>query len=183
MESAPTEIVTARACLRRLREEDFPAFARMNADPEVMQYFPKLWNADESRRAFDRVSADFDVRGFGVYALQVEATFAGVVGLSVPSFESWFTPCVEILWRLRTEFWGSGLASEAAAAVLKMASESLPLETVFAFAVEANGASVRVMEKIGMAPCDPPTFEHPEVDDPALKRHLLYSVGLRSAIE
>ena len=182
MESAPTEIVTARACLRRLLEEDFPAFALMNADPDVMRYFPKLWSTDESRQAFDRVNADFDARGFGVYAVEVDARFAGVVGLSVPSFQSWFTPCVEILWRLRTEFWGRGLASEAAAAVLKMASESLPFETVFAFAVEANRASVRVMEKIGMAPCDPPTFEHPEVDDPALKRHLLYGARLRSVI-
>ena len=179
METAPAEIVTARALLRRLREEDFPAFARMNADAEVMQYFPKLWSTAESRRAFDRINADFDERGFGIYALQVDATFAGIVGLSIPSFQSWFTPCVEILWRLRTEFWGRGLASEAAAMVLTMAEERLSFEEVFSFGVAQNSRSMRVMEKIGMVPCDPPVFDHPEVNDSNLKQHLLYRVRLR----
>ena len=150
----------------------------MNADPAVMRFFPTPWTAGESRAAFDRANAEFDERGFGVYALEVDSAFAGVVGLSVPSFAAWFTPCVEILWRLRPEFWGRGLASEAARAVLDMAAEALALKDVYAFAVSQNRASVRVMEKIGMTPCDPPSFDHPAVDDPGLKSHLLYRARL-----
>ena len=151
----------------------------MNADPEVMRYFPHSWTIEESRAAFDRANSEFDEQGFGVYALETDGQFAGVVGLSVPGFESWFTPCVEILWRLRTEFWGRGLASEAAGSVLKMARKSLSLEKVYAFAVGVNLPSLRVMEKIGMVQCDPPFFEHPEVQDPGLRRQVLYSVTLR----
>jgi RimJ/RimL family protein N-acetyltransferase len=182
MRIAPAEIVAARARLRRLREADFAEFARMNADPEVMRYFPKPWTEEESRAAFDKVNAEFDQRGFGVYALQADEQFAGVVGLSVPSFQSWFTPCVEILWRLQPQFWGRGLATEAAGAVMKMAADELALEKVFAFAVAQNRASIRVMQKIGMTPCDPPSFDHPDVDDPSLRHHLLYSIQLRAAL-
>ena len=182
MRIAPQEIITATARLRRLSEADFPGFARMNADPDVMRYFPRPWTAEESRAAFDEVNAEFGERGFGVYALEADGQFAGVVGLSVPSFQSWFTPCVDILWRLQPEFWGRGLASEAAAAVLKMAADSLLLEKVFAFAVAQNRGSIRVMEKIGMTACDPPRFDHPGVEDPKLRQHVLYSVRLLPAV-
>ena len=85
---------------------------------------------------------------------------------------------MEILWRLLPEFWGRGLATEAAEAVLKMADGSLSLERIYAFAVVHNLPSLRVMQKIGMLPCDPPYFDHPQVDVPELRQHLLYSITL-----
>jgi RimJ/RimL family protein N-acetyltransferase len=177
---APSEILTPRTRLRRLCEDDFPAFARMNEDPKVMLYFPKPWTTEESRAAFQWVNASFDERGFGIYAVDVSTEFAGVVGLSTPSFQSWFTPCVEILWRLQTDFWGRGFASEAAGMVLNMAAHSLLLDEVFAFTVPQNLKSIRVMDKLGMVLCNPPFFDHPGVEDPNLKRHLLYRAKLCS---
>jgi RimJ/RimL family protein N-acetyltransferase len=177
---APSEILTPRIRLRRLREGDFPAFARMNEDPEVMRYFPQVWTAEKSRAAFQWINASFDDRGFGIYAIEVGSEFAGVAGLSTPSFQSWFTPCVEILWRLRAEFWGKGCASEAAAMVLEMANHSLSLDKVFAFTVPQNLKSIRVMEKLGMMPCEPKLFDHPGVQDSNPRQHLLYSAKLRS---
>lgn len=161
--------------MRRLREDDFPAFAQMNSDPEVMRYFPNPWTCEESRAAFERIDIHFQECGFGVYAVEVSSSFAGIVGLSRPEFESWFTPCVEILWRLQTGFWGCGLATDTAAAVLKMARGTLSISEVFAFAVPENLRSLRVMDKLGMMPCTPPAFDHPKVSDPKLKRHLVYS--------
>lgn len=178
MGTAPAEILTPRTRLRRLREDDFPAFARMNEDPEVMRYFPRPWTAEESRAAFQWINASFDEKGFGIYTVEVSSAFAGVVGLSMPSFKSWFTPCVEILWRLQTNFWGRGLASETAGMVLNMAVHSLSLDEVFAFTVPQNLKSIRVINKLGMIPCNPPLFDHPGVDDPKLKQHLLYSTRL-----
>ena len=182
MGMAPSEILTPRTRLRRLREDDFPAFARMNEDPDVMRYFPKPWTTEESRAAFQWINTSFDARGFGIYAVEASSAFAGVVGLSTPSFQSWFTPCVEILWRLQPDFWGKGLASEAAGVVLNMAIHSLSLDKVFAFAVPQNLRSIRVMEKLGMMPCNPLFFDHPGVDDPKLKQHVLYLAEL-SAIK
>lgn len=177
---APAEILTPRIRLRRLREDDFHAFARMNQDPDVMRYFPELWSVERSRAAFQWINATFDDNGFGIYAVEVSSEFAGIVGLSTPSFQSWFTPCVEILWRLRTEFWGKGFATEAARVVLKMANHSLSLDEVFAFAVPQNLKSIRVIDKLGMMPCTPQLFDHPKVQDPKLKPHLLFSAKFSS---
>jgi RimJ/RimL family protein N-acetyltransferase len=174
MRVAPSEIRTVRTCLRRLREDDFPRFAQMNADPEVMRHFPRVWTLEESRTSFQRINAEFDEKGFGVYALEVNSTFAGVVGLSTVTFQSWFTPCVEMPWRLLPEHWGRGLATEAATAVASMAFRQLSLDAVFAFTVPANRRSVRVMEKVGMKQCQPPLFDHPGVDNPEFRQHVLY---------
>jgi RimJ/RimL family protein N-acetyltransferase len=162
--------------LRRLDAEDLAEFAKMNADADVMRFFPKPWTLDESGAALQRVNSDFDERGFGIYAVEFESQFAGVVGLSIPSFRSWFTPCVEVLWRLQSCFWGKGLAPETAGAVLSMAFSTLLLPEVFAFTVPENRQSIRVMQKLGMKQHEPAFFDHPAVEAPALKRHVLYHV-------
>jgi RimJ/RimL family protein N-acetyltransferase len=182
MRATPPEIATARAFLRRMNAGDLAEFANMNADADVMRFFPNPWTFDESRAALQRVNLDFDERGFGIYAVEFESQFAGVVGLSIPSFRSWFTPCVEVLWRLQSRFWGKGLAPETARAVLSMAFNTLLLPEVFAFTVPENRPSIRVMEKLGMMRHEPAFFDHPAVEVPALKRHVLYHVTPSSCL-
>jgi RimJ/RimL family protein N-acetyltransferase len=183
MRATPSEISTARTRLRRLDEGDLAEFAKMNADADVMRFFPNPWTSDQSRAAFQRINSDFDERGFGIYAVEFESQFAGVVGLSTPSFQSWFTPCVEVLWRLKSCFWGNGLAPETARAVLSMAFTTLLLPEVFAFTVPENHQSIRVMQKLGMKQHEPAFFDHPAVEAPALKRHVLYHATPCSLLE
>ena len=109
-----------------------------------------------------------------MYAVEAQGEFAGVVGLSVPEFQAHFTPCVEILWRLARSFWGCGLASEAAAAVLAMAFQKLELPEVLAFTAAGNVRSIKVMERIGMRRDLEGDFDHPNVEELCLKRHVLY---------
>ena len=61
-----------------------------------------------------------------------------------------FAPAVELLYRLVPRFWGQGLATEGSLAALEFGFRELHLDTVVAFAVEANTGSRRVMEKVGM---------------------------------
>jgi hypothetical protein len=105
---APSEILTSNGRLRHMVKGDLSAFSEMNADPQVMEFFPRPWSLEESHATFERIEIEFAERGFGIYALQVKEEFAGIVGLSVPTFEAYFTPCVEILWRLLPRFWGRG---------------------------------------------------------------------------
>ena len=100
MKIAPSELVTSRLGLRKLRDEDIEPFAAMNADARVMEFFPRTWSFEESKAALVRIEEGFQDRGFGIYAVECQSVFSGIVGLSVPSFEAHFTPCVEILWRL-----------------------------------------------------------------------------------
>lgn len=174
MKRAPSEIATPRLQLRQLRDEDTEPFAAMNADVRVMEFFPRLWSREESKAALVRIEEGFQDRGFGIYAVDVQNAFAGILGLSVPSFDAHFTPCVEILWRLAPQFWGRGYASEAAEAVLNMASQKLAIAEVVAFTVVDNLRSIRVMERLGMQRDPTGDFDHPAVAEPRLKRHLLY---------
>ena len=56
--------------------------------------------------------------GFGLLTTRRRASLQDTSGRAVPSFEADFTPCVEIGWRLSTQFWNRGLATEGAASVL-----------------------------------------------------------------
>lgn len=59
---------------------------------------------------------------------------------------------VEIGWRLAKEFWGRGLATEAARAVLKHGFETLGFQRIIATVQVPNLASIRVVEKLGLKP-------------------------------
>jgi ribosomal-protein-alanine N-acetyltransferase len=56
----------------------------------------------------------------------------------------------EIGWRLAPEYWGQGLATEAARAVLNHGTETLGFQRVTATVQAANMASIRIIEKLGM---------------------------------
>ena len=86
-------------------------------------------------------------------------------------------PLYEIGWRLLPEFWGKGLATEGAKATLKLA-EQHQIYDVYSFTAEANKASQRVMEKIGMTVYD--HFELPNLSKyHLLKRQVRYYINLR----
>ncbi len=117
MTEVPT-LRTPRLCLRPWRDADLAPFAAMNADPVVMEFFPRPLDRAESEAAAGRNREHFARHGFGLWVVEVPdvAEFIGVVGLAVPRFEGHFTPCVEIGWRLARAFWGNGYATEAARA-------------------------------------------------------------------
>src|SRR5262245_32363724 len=97
----PPTLTTARLCMRPWRDQDLSAFAALNSDPRVMEFMPKLLAREESNVLAARIRDHFAEHGFGVWAIEVPgvAEFVGFVGLSVPSFEAAFTPCVQVGWR------------------------------------------------------------------------------------
>lgn len=56
----------------------------------------------------------------------------------------------ELGYRFEPEFWGQGLATEAAKACLQYGLNKLNLDYILAIVEAENYASVRVLEKIGM---------------------------------
>jgi RimJ/RimL family protein N-acetyltransferase len=180
-------LTTSRLILRRWRDADLSEFAQLNDDPAVMEFLPRRLSRDESDASALRIRTGMEERGWGFWAVEVKGAaqtgspFIGFVGLSIPSFEAPFTPCVEIGWRLAKEHWGFGYASEAAAASLGFAFEKLRLQQIVAFTVPLNKRSIRVMERIGMSRDPAGDFEHPKLPaDHPLRPHVLYRVN-RSA--
>jgi RimJ/RimL family protein N-acetyltransferase len=176
------ELGTPRLLLRRWRLSDRGPFASLNADPEVMEYFPSLLTREQSDRLVERIEAEFERRGHGLWALQTraEAAFIGFAGLAAVPFEAGFTPAVEVGWRLARPAWGRGYATEAARAALAFGFDELGLDEIVSFAVPGNSRSLAVMERIGMKHDPAGDFDHPGL--PAghpLSRHLLYRVGSR----
>ena len=178
-------IQTPRLLLRPWRDADLAPFAAMNADPVVMEFFPRPLDRAESDVAVGRVRDHFAARGFGLWAVEVPgvADFIGFVGLAVPRFEAHFTPCVEIGWRLVREHWGRGYATEAARAALGFGFEELALDEIVSFTVPANIRSRAVMERIGMTRSPADDFDHPGLPEGhPLRRHVLYRLS-RGAFE
>jgi ribosomal-protein-alanine N-acetyltransferase len=180
--SYPLIIETARLRLRPWRDADLEPFAALNADPRVMEFFPKQLSREQSDAVATRIRIHFVQHGFGLWAVELPASapFIGFVGLSVPSFEAHFTPCIEVGWRLAYEHWGRGLASEAARAALEFGFSSLGLAEIVSFTTRTNQRSMRVMERIGMTRRPEDDFNHPALaEDHPLRRHVLYRTSPR----
>ncbi|HWX42410.1 MAG TPA: GNAT family N-acetyltransferase [Blastocatellia bacterium] len=172
-----SELHTQRLILRPWRQSDREPFARMNADPAVMEFFPACLSRAESDQAVDWIEAHFRQHGFGILAVELrsEHAFIGFTGLSVPRFEAHFTPCVEIGWRLAKAYWGKGLATEGARAAVEYGFETVGLDEIVSFTVPANVRSRAVMEKLGMTHDPSDDFDHPSLaEGHPLCRHVLY---------
>jgi ribosomal-protein-alanine N-acetyltransferase len=172
-------IKTPRLLLREWRDSDLDAFAALNGDPRVREFFPSVLDRAESDASVARIRAHFAEHGFGFWAVEAPgvADCVGMCGLAHAHFEAHFTPCVEIGWRIAHEYWGRGYAPEAARAALDFGFTRQRLDEIVAFAVVENTKSRRVMEKLGMTYDPADDFDHPGL--PAghpLRRHVLYRI-------
>jgi RimJ/RimL family protein N-acetyltransferase len=169
-----------RVLLRRWRDEDRAPFAALNADPQVMQFFPRPLERVESDALVERIERHFAEHGFGLWALELPgvAPFIGFAGLAVPRFTAHFTPCVEIGWRLAAGHWGHGYATEAARAALTRGFGRHGLLEVVSFTVPANRRSRAVMVRLGMTHDPAEDFDHPGLPEGhPLRRHVLYRLA------
>lgn len=170
------EFETRRLRLRQWREADKEPFAALNADPEVMEYFPATLGRSESDAMTEKCRALIAERGWGFWATELLATgeFIGFVGLHQPVHHFPFAPCVEIGWRLARPYWGLGYATEAALGALAVGFEQLGPAEIVSFTYVGNGRSRAVMERLGMQP-DNNTFDHPGLaEGHRLREHCLY---------
>lgn len=168
---------TDRLLLRRWRADDRTPFARMNADPVVMEFFVSPLTREESDALIDRIEAGFAECGFGLWAVDEIETgrFIGFTGLILQTFEAHFTPAVEVGFRLAQHAWGKGYASEAATEAVRYGFEAAGLAEIVSMTAVQNVRSQAVMRKLGMTHDPADDFDHPRVPDGhPLKRHVLY---------
>lgn len=144
-----TELETRRLRLRPFRGEDIDHLAGLYADADVAA-FTKLGRLTraEAEATLEGYLADWRDNGFGIYAafLRSSGEFAGECGLF--SLQSSDDPALRYAFHKR--FWGRGLATEAADAVLDRAFRRLGLTRVLSFVEGPNEASHRVTQKLGL---------------------------------
>ena len=170
-------LFTSRLKLTVFSQSHLSELVRLNADPEVMRYFPATLSSEESAALLQRIIEHQRINGYSLFALHLKESdaFVGWCGLMKVPFSAHFSPAVEIGWRLNKIFWGKGLTPEAAKSVLRFGFLELGLSEIVSFTAELNQPSIRVMQKIWMK-CNPEdTFDHPKlpVNHP-LQRHILY---------
>lgn len=161
----------------RLERRRHPVFARMNADPNVMEFFLSSLSSEESFAFYQRIQNEFQTCGFGLYAVErkEDHAFMGYTGLHQIAFDVDFAPGIEIGWRLAHEYWGQGYAPEAATACLEYTRNKTDIKELFSFTSLLNQRSERVMQKIGMERVR--EFDHPLVPgEHPLCRHVLYHI-------
>jgi RimJ/RimL family protein N-acetyltransferase len=172
-----------RVCLRRWRDEDRDAFAVMNSDARVMEFFRSRLGRVESDAMVDGIQKHFGEHDFGLWAIEIPgvAPFIGFAGLAVARFDAHFTPCVEIGWRLAFEHWGCGYATEAARLALGYGFGALALPEIVSFTSATNHRSRAVMERLGMHRDPADDFDYPSLPEGhSLRRHVLYRLGPES---
>ncbi|MBL8189300.1 MAG: GNAT family N-acetyltransferase [Acidobacteria bacterium] len=148
-------IETARLRLQPFTKEDTDNLHQMWIDPAMRKY---LWDdlVIPYETAVEVVQASFDSfaqHGFGYWTI----TFKGQVDLigfcGLRHFHQTETRGkeVEVMYGIRYEHCGNGLATEAAQAMLWFGFERVGLEQIYAGADPPNQRSFRVMERVGMA--------------------------------
>jgi RimJ/RimL family protein N-acetyltransferase len=183
--TATLQLETARLILRPWQERDRAPFAAMNADPEVMRYFPALMTQEESDAAADRYNQQLEHDSYTMFAVEDrnDGTLLGVLGAQTMSFEipRLPQPAVEIGWRLASHAQGRGLATEGARAILDHLRNETNLRKVVAITTPDNLPSQNVMRKLGMIERPELTFDHPLVaPDSPRRQHVLYSLEFSS---
>lgn len=170
-------ITTERLVLRQWQPSDLEPWAAMNADPEVMRYFPVTLTREEAEAAMTRAQGHIEEHGFGAWAMERrdDGAFLGFTGLMRLKDDNPLHPGVETGWRLARQAWGHGYASEAARASLKHGFETLGLASIVAFTATTNLPSQAVMQRIGMTRREDLDFDHPALPKGhALERHVVW---------
>lgn len=144
------EIATARLRLRPSTLDDVDDLHRLWTDPAVRRYLfdNHIVSRERVQTAIDSSTGSFQTHGFGQW-LVIQEEHGSTIGFCELRCTD-ASPEVELLYGIAPLYWGQGLATEAARAVLRYGFAEKNLARIVASADTPNVASVRVLEKVGM---------------------------------
>ena len=143
---------TRRLILRRFAENDLDALAVLMRDDQFMRFSRGVFSREQTAAFLERIFAGYRDDAPSQFALIIRAEskligYCGFFRQTVDDAEE-----IEIGYRLAAQYWGQGLATEAARAVRDHAFNDLKLDHVISLIHPDNIASRRVAEKNGMMP-------------------------------
>lgn len=152
---------TERLQFRHLLPTDMDRLFALYSDPEIRRYFPEgTLSYEETQEELEWFrNGHPDQPELGLWATLHKPTgrFIGRCGLLPWTIDG--RPEVEVAYLLDKAYWGQGLATEAAQALLRYGFEQLRLPRLICLIDHDNIASIRVATKISM------TFEREGCDD------------------
>jgi [ribosomal protein S5]-alanine N-acetyltransferase len=150
----PKEIVleTDRLILRRLTMDDLDNLFTLYHSPDVRKYYSEgIPSYEETRQELEwMINTCYAKYGFGMWGTILKATgqFISRCGLTPMDIEG--QEDIEVGYMLAKAYWGQGLATEAAKAILDYGFEQVGLSRLICVINPGNRASSRVAEKLGM---------------------------------
>ncbi|WP_233245666.1 GNAT family N-acetyltransferase [Marinicauda salina] len=146
MTDAPV-IETERLRLRAPEERDFEGMTALMSDPVAAEHIGGVQTPPQIWRSLCMLIGHWAVRGYGFFAVEERATGAwvGRVGPWFP--HGWPQP--EVGWSILREHWGKGYATEAAAASMDFAFDSLGWDEAIHLIAAENAGSQGVARKLG----------------------------------
>ena len=147
---------TERLQLREFTLDDTDAVFEFQTNPNVLRFMGgpgAVKTRDDAERLIrDTWLVEYEKYGYARYAVvhRGDQRVIGFCGLKY--FPEFGMP--DIGYRILPEYWGQGLATEAALAVVEYAHEVLKLGKLFGEVVDANAASINVLKKIGLRHVD-----------------------------
>lgn len=181
-----TIIETERLILRTWKAEDSQAYFQINQDSKVTEF---LLNPITMKQVNDFIlvmNNHSDEYGYTLWATELKQTgeLMGYIGLNYTDWKSHFTPAVEVGWRLGSQYWGKGYATEGAKASMDYGFKKCDLKEIVSFTIAENVRSIRVMEKIGLKRDVNGNFAHPKL--PAShpwSQHILYRLKINEYLQ
>jgi len=173
-------IETERLILRTWEEGDEAIYYQINQDPKVIEFLLGPLTHERVKAFSKSCNYEIEESGYGLFAAEIKETgeMIGFIGLTKVPFESHFTPAIEVGWRLGSNYWGNGYASEGARACLAFAFEELSMSEIVSFTASKNQRSYRVMERIGMKRDMEGDFYHPKLPiTHPLAKHILCRIS------
>ncbi len=103
-----------RLLLRAFTEDDLDDLAALYADPVVMRYYPKTYTRQETQGMLSKILNGYSQVGYHLLATiyKPDGRFIGRCGIVQQTIEGESLP--EIGYMLDKDYWGLGLATEAA---------------------------------------------------------------------
>jgi len=171
-------IETGRLILREWRTEDIAPFHAICSDPQVMATLGQLMTFDETAARLARCQAEQAEHGHCFWALErrEDARLIGWCGL-IRGTAGPVEGKPELGWRLASDCWGHGYASEAARGATGWAFANLADDAVWAITTVGNARSRAVMARLGMHHRADLNFDHPKIPiGHPLRPHVAYSL-------
>jgi [ribosomal protein S5]-alanine N-acetyltransferase len=141
---------TPRLTLREFVDEDATALALVLSDAETMRFYPAPFDRAGVEEWIARNRRRYAKDGIGLWAMVFKSTGELVGDCGIMKQEVEGEPWYEIGYHLRREFWGQGLATEAAQACKAWGFTHLTVDRIISLIRPENVPSRRVAERNGM---------------------------------
>ncbi|MEM9419687.1 MAG: GNAT family N-acetyltransferase [Planctomycetota bacterium] len=144
------EIETERTLLRPYRLSDLDEAFLVVGDAETMSFYPQPYTRDQVRQIIEKNIRTYQEAGYGLFAVRDKkiGCFLGDCGITVQIIDG--REELEVGYRIGKEYWGQGIAPEAAKAMIRYGFETLGLEKLYSYMAKDHHQSRRTAEKTGM---------------------------------